>query len=775
MSCGAFGYSGNDCTFTPYYDSDRAGMLNCGKHGLMICLGGSSSFLDFEKFIDYPYHWLDCVVLDKSTTRPCIYISGTMAPRMMKAPGPLDGRNKFRIPSIDPLHGLIAGECFVYRLNLTTRDDADAVQQYFDTSSTFELSEHFIMNVEPRVPFQFAKAKLQRALSEEQGLLWSIKFQVLKMARNGRLSPQLALALLPVVRELYEDEDEPETVIEALRSFVDTIPYPGPHVAASEFDLRDLATRLRSLARSHQKNGRHAIAKSHKHIYLTHHVRITPAGAYFEGPELETSNRVVRRYKDYRDVFIRVDFSEEDGGRIEYQRDTKLDIIYLERFKDFLTGSINICGKPFSFLGFSGSSLKGHSAWFSAPIHDPLTNTLRSGQDIIEELGDFSHIRSPAKCAARIGQAFTDSTGWYSVEPGAQCIIPDIEVNTAGMTRVFSDGCGTVSLETIQEIWDRYPRFFMRMKPTVIQIRYGGSKGLVSLDPALEGHKICIRPSMLKFEARGASDIEVCGMADRPLPLYLNRPLIKILEDLGVPDQSFMELQDEYIAEFKEATQDADEFAKFMTQENMSVGDAAGFIRLYRKLDFLKFNFRKDAFLSQFVDAAVMIKLREVKYRGRIKVEKGVKLFGIMDETGFLKEGQIYVTIERPGEGRTILCNEDNPSKPVSVGISRSPALHPGDVQLVKAVDVPDDSPLNMLRNVVVFSQHGTRDLASMLGGGDLDGDQFDVFFDPRLLPRKTYVAADYPRVDPVKLDREVTLDDMAEVRKHTKSKDTAN
>lgn len=39
---------------------------------------------------------------------------------------------------------------------------------------------------------------------------------------------------------------------------------------------------------------------------------------------------------------------------------------------------------------------------------------------------------------------------------------------------------------------------------------------------------------MVKFEGSEAREIEICSWATR-LPLFLNRPLIKVLEDRGVP------------------------------------------------------------------------------------------------------------------------------------------------------------------------------------------------------------------------------------------------
>jgi len=92
-----------------------------------------------------------------------------------------------------------------------------------------------------------------------------------------------------------------------------------------------------------------------------------------------------------------------------------------------------------------------------------------------------------------------------------------------------------------------------------------------------------------------------------------------------------------------------------------------------------------------------------------------------MDETGFLQEGEVYVATEGSLDGG----RDDTPRS--NIIVTRSPAMHPGDVQIVNAVAVSDNSPLKRLSNVVVFSQHGARDLPSQLSGGDLDGDLYNV------------------------------------------------
>lgn len=91
-----------------------------------------------------------------------------------------------------------------------------------------------------------------------------------------------------------------------------------------------------------------------------------------------------------------------------------------------------------------------------------------------------------------------------------------------------------------------------------------------------------------------------------------------------------------------------------------------------------------------------------------------------MDETGTLEEGEVFVTYDTPSHQQRVLV-QDN------IIVTRSPALHPGDVRLANAVDVPEKSSLRDLANCIVFSQRGHRDLPSMLSGGDLDGDLYNV------------------------------------------------
>lgn len=274
---------------------------------------------------------------------------------------------------------------------------------------------------------------------------------------------------------------------------------------------------------------------------------------------------------------------------------------------------------------------------------------------------------------------------------------------------------------------------------------------MLSVDPTLIGDALILRPSMIKFTGSKASEIEICGSAIRPLPFYLNRQIIKILEDLGVQHQVFLGLQERAVEKLRSVTRSPINAATFLTRSH--IADAARVPWLIEKLNDMGLPFQIDGFLRDVLELAILVQLRALKYRSRILVEDALTVYGIMDETGYLEEGEIFCVVETESEGRSIINGH--------VAITRSPALHPGDIQYAQAIDVPRGSPLQALHNCVVFSQKGQRDLPSQLSGGDLDGDIYNIIYHPGLLPSRVMVPADYPRVDPVDIGTKVERSHM--------------
>ena len=137
---------------------------------------------------------------------------------------------------------------------------------------------------------------------------------------------------------------------------------------------------------------------------------------------------------------------------------------------------------------------------------------------------------------------------------------------------------------------------------------------------------------MIKFEGTDAADIEICGAALKPLPMFLNRQLIKILEDLYVPAKAFLRLQADAVEKLRMTTLSAINASSFFQRNH--VGKAARLPWLIRKLWAIGLSFTNDDFLRDTLELAVLIELREIKHRSRIRVEQGVTLYGMQGCVG---------------------------------------------------------------------------------------------------------------------------------------------
>ena len=771
LQCGVWEYAGSNLVFTTHYKSADQGTITFGHKEAILLLGNTNSE---HVRLDVRYYDCENVVLGKFHDPTITITLSGRAPKMFKVHGEdvlsagltalvlgaADAKKKdvrkTRVTGVDADHSKIAGVCFVYRMTLADPAMLSTVRSLLTQDPRKPATMNFPTSLHiPEKSWGWSKMRLDYELSDTQRFgakPFGILFQVDRIVRNGALPPARMLELLPKISRIHAKYGT-EATLAALCRFYRQIPLAGPDTEASQLSkdaLKEMLERYASTYDQHAPENPYELSKRHAHINLIHKVIVTPTGTYLEGPEPEPTNRVLRKYHDQTDKFVRVLFQDEDGGSVHYDPRASQELIYHQRFKGVLDGVISIAGQGFSFLGFSHSSLRSQSCWFMAPLYNRDQGGLLLAPQVIKQLGDFTHIRTPARAAARIGQCFTDTTASVTLRAGEKGSLDMVERNG----RDFSDGVGTISRALLESVWRVYGTR-QALKPTALQIRYQGAKGMVALDSRLKGKQLLLRSNMIKFGGSPDRVLEICGAAFRPLPMVLNRQFIKILEDLGIPTDVFMELQNYEVNKLRCMLTSAVNTATLL--ETLEMSKAPRLPELIQELDEVSIDYHADHFLSGVVEMAVVSRVRDIKYRGRIIVEKGLTLFGIMDETGCLQEGQIYVVSEKaPEGGRTELIQRD-------VIITRSPAMHPGDVQVVDAVSVPDDSPLKELSNVVVFSQQGARDLPSQLSGGDLDGDLYNVIWDSRLKPRRYSTPADYPKVTPVELDRAVVAGDMSD------------
>ena len=429
--------------------------------------------------------------------------------------------------------------------------------------------------------------------------------------------------------------------------------------------------------------------------------------------EQEVSNRVLRQVPSHQ--LIRVGFTDENLSQLG--RGISLTDKICSRIATFMRSGVTVAGREFKFLAFSSSQLKEHSCWFLADGGG------WTAQGVRDQMGDFSHIMIPGKYAARMGQCFSTTLVGSSAELGSdcRCSIPDVERNGF----VFSDGVGTISLDLALEVAEK--RNYDPL-PSALQIRLGGVKGVVTLDPRLSGRMLCTRPSMEKFSSVNC-DLEICTTANS-LPCFLNRQLITLLSTLGIPDLIFQRLQDDMLRGLDAMLYDSEAAISVLRRMGAPEGSAAAVA-----LEMLEAGYRIDseAYLSELLRCFRAHQLQELSLKTRLFVPHGSLLMGIMDETATLQYGQVFMQLRvSPSLAATMGLHGDSQVVTGEIIVAKNPCLHPGDILRLDAVDVP---ALRHLTNVVIFPQLGDRPHPNETSGADLDGDLFFCCWDKRLRP----------------------------------------
>ncbi|KAL6573523.1 multidrug resistance protein [Orobanche hederae] len=498
-------------------------------------------------------------------------------------------------------------------------------------------------------------------------------------------------------------------------------------------------------------------------LVYVHRVQITPSKVYFSGPEVNMSNRVLRHYKHLVDNFLRVAFVDEEWEKM-YSTDlspkmavgdeNKRTKLY-ERVLSTLREGVRIGDKKFDFLAFSSSQLRDNSLWMFAPSLDDNLNA----DGIRRWMGNFRSIRNVAKYAARLGQSFGSSTETLSVDESDIEQIGDIK--DVGGKYIFSDGIGKISHDFARRVAIKCG--FKSSIPSAFQIRYGGYKGVVAVDPNLIGKKLSLRPSMLKYRSENKKlDVLSCSKYQ---PCFLNRQIITLLSTLGVNDHVFERKQREAVAQLDDILVDP-----LRAQEALDLmypGENTNILK-----EMLKCGYKPDGepFLSMMLQAFRSSKLLDLRLRARVFVPQARQMMGCLDEYGVLKYGEVFVQFSGAGRGRcyegSVMGYDDNVLSDCNyvvkgrVVVAKNPCLHPGDVRVLKAVDVP---ALHPMVDCVVFPQKGERPHPNECSGSDLDGDIYFVCWDSDLIPPRQVLPMDYSPAPSVELDRDVTIEEVEE------------
>eukprot|EP00828_Plagiopyla_frontata_P043393 TRINITY_DN6753_c0_g2_i1.p1 TRINITY_DN6753_c0_g2~~TRINITY_DN6753_c0_g2_i1.p1 ORF type:complete len:522 (+),score=59.67 TRINITY_DN6753_c0_g2_i1:290-1855(+) len=469
------------------------------------------------------------------------------------------------------------------------------------------------------------------------------------------------------------------------------------------------------------------INKINPNICYIKRLELTPSGIRYLPQQIEMGNRILRKYYNQTHLFYRVNCVNAQG--LELHNSNQIQTFF---YRDLLN-NLEICGKKLEFLAYSASQLKKGQCWFLQQQYNLNAKTL------IRQEGDFSSIYPTSKRAARIGQLLSTSLPVNSINMEKVNVKtePDIK-SPIDQTKIFSDGIGIISSDLIQKVYQELFSADSNIHNlSAIQIRYQGAKGVLASLPTLPTNTIILRESMIKFKKAPIANLEVLEF-NKYRPGFLNRQIIILLLTLGVPDSAFVELQQEAIQDLHNFNLKDRNIFKYFNQEQIEENEFASLQALIRNIINAGIDIENEPFVQGIITTYRNSAYMHLKSKSNILVKKAARLLGVLDEYGILNENEIFVTI----------CQDNTTEIEYISGkvcITKNPCIHPGDIRVVTAINNEKTRKgFAHLINCVVFPQKGNIPLTCQISGSDLDGDQYFVTWDERLLPAKNCQPLNY-------------------------------
>ena len=416
-----------------------------------------------------------------------------------------------------------------------------------------------------------------------------------------------------------------------------------------------------------------------------------------------------------------------------------------------LREGICVGGELFRWLAPSSSQMKSMGMWFVRETNGIDAPFLR------RHLGDFSHIKTAALYLARLGQTLSATTVAVALQSAELMEREQVDDVVSPSGEKYSDGCCFASYKLLQLLHDamvsqqrgEIPSLarLLASEPSgslpysAVQVRLGGIKGVLSLKMGIEGRRLFWRESMKKFDAE-IVDVEICEWAAWH-PGYLNRYIIMLLEDRGVPYEVLQALQAKHIAQLSRCLHDRWAARQLLhsigalteqdgeSESVLLAGDSAYGGVLGAALGTLKCGVgpEEDPFLRSILHSICASLKRGVIERARILLDEAATLMGVMeeDEEGVLEYGEVFLQVRPPW------ADEEAGAQIIEgmVIVYRSPGMHPGGVRLLRAVNRPE---LAHHLNEIVFPRKGPRPHPAEMSQGDLDGDKYLVIWDASIV-----------------------------------------
>lgn len=169
----------------------------------------------------------------------------------------------------------------------------------------------------------------------------------------------------------------------------------------------------------------------------------------------------------------------------------------LARVRRILRHGLTLAGRHLQFLASSASQLREHGSWFVSQI---------DAKDIYQWMGVI-HETNVAKYASRMGIPFSTTRELKHDELRRLLTLDDVKVGKY----TFTDGAGlcsqAVAVAAAKVLGIKGTG--IKARPSAIQVRIGGAKGILVVSDRLEGYKYQLRESMVKLTT---ARVEFCAI-----------------------------------------------------------------------------------------------------------------------------------------------------------------------------------------------------------------------------------------------------------------------
>ena len=487
---------------------------------------------------------------------------------------------------------------------------------------------------------------------------------------------------------------------------------------------------------------KHSLAKNQISVLR---LVVTPSRYYFP-PSVPMAASRLSRMLTKNQCQIIVSFRDENLDKMETSPNV------LSRIHDNLINGINLNGRTFYYLGSSASQLREQKGIFLCA--ESREDVLELRRQIIPNPESFV---IPAKYLSRLGLFGTSdiSAGFMKLEMFEK--IPDLKAKDGTLV---TDGAGFIRESLAFKLFERCE---LSSKPSAFQFRCRGLKGVLVVIPDLHeifrerSSSILYRKSQEKF----VSDHMEMGIVKEAKAhrVFLNRESITLLESmylLNVGVQSIwnfpstlIQNQDKFLEETAKMFENNDgaesELCNYMP---------SGMLASVKKC----FDITGEPFFFRLLRCAHKITITDLCRRANLHIEDGCLIMGIPDYSGKLATNQVFLKMSKDEREPRVITGP--------VIMYRNPCLHPGDIRLVEAIDVPE---LHYSKNVLVLpAEKSDSSLSGHCSGGDLDGDQFSVIWDKQYIPPAKLIQEplDYENLDgndPIEYDDATSPEALAD------------